>query len=260
MLNKPEYFTYCWLTSKIGKIPRYQDCHLKVNGFDLLIPDAMSFLFSYQEIFVERIYEFKAETSAPKILDLGANIGLSILFFKSLYPQAKITAFEADPKIFSYLKKNVNGNGCNDVDLVNKAVWHEKTTLDFISEGADAGYADSGYIAATSKKNLEVKKLEAVDIAEVLRNREFDFLKMDIEGAEEFVLPRCKDLLSNIKFIFIEYHSKVNSKQCLDKILNILSNSGFRVHIRNVMESPSPFVDLKIHAEFDLQLNIFGWR
>lgn len=254
MLTKREYFTYSVLSSKLGKLPRYQDCQVKVHAWNLLIPDSRSFLPSYKEIFLEKIYQFQSESVAPKILDIGANIGLSVLFFKHLYPQAKITAFEADPKIFNYLERNVYGNSYNDVKLVNKAVWHENATLNFVSEGADAGHIS---ITDASEANLEI---QAVDIAEILETSKFEFIKMDIEGAEEFVLPRCKDFLDEIKFIFIEYHSQVGRKQCLDKILGILSDAQFRVHIRNVMESHSPFVDLKTHATFDLQLNIFAWK
>ncbi|NMG06333.1 FkbM family methyltransferase [Brasilonema sp. UFV-L1] len=254
MLNQQEYFTYNLLKSKLGRLPRYNDCQVNVHGWNLLIPDSASFIHSYKEIFWQKIYNFKSANLEPKILDIGANIGLSILFFKSLYPEAEITAFEADPKIFNYLEKNVYGNGYKDVQLVNKAVWYENTTLNFVSDGADAGHIDAKI------ENKNTLKVKTVDIVQILTEKKFDFIKMDIEGAEEFVLPRCKDFLSDIKFIFVEYHSKVGTKQCLDQIISILSNAGFRLHIHNAMESISPFIDLKTYAGFDLQLNIFGWK
>jgi FkbM family methyltransferase len=177
---------------------------------------------------------------------------LSILFFKSLYPDANITGFEADPKIFKYLEKNINDNSVSQVKLVNKAIWYENTYLNFVSEGADAGKVSH------EKGN---SKVEATDILEVLNSQKFDFLKMDIEGAEEFVIPRCRGFLNDLKFIFIEYHSKLGQEQCLDKILLILKEAGFRIHIRNVNDTNlSPFIGIKLQSEFDLQLNIFGWK
>ena len=170
MLIEPEYFTYSKLRSKLGKRPRYQDCQVKVNSWNLLIPDAASFLPSYKEIFVDRIYQFRSESTAPKILDIGANIGLSVLFFKHLYPQAEITAYEADPKIFNYLQRNVFENSYHDVELVNKAVWHENTVLNFVSEGADAGHVSVG---DRSKVDLEIP---AVDLAEILEGNKFEFI------------------------------------------------------------------------------------
>ena len=83
---------------------------------------------------------------------------------------------------------------------------------------------------------------------------------MDIEGGEEFVLPACKEFLPDIRYVFVEYHSKAGQKQCLDKIISILSDTGFRIHIHSAVYSPTPFVDIQINSGFDLQLNIFGWK
>lgn len=252
MATVQEYFTYSLLWSRLMPINRYNDCRIKLDNWHLTIPDSLSFIHSYKEIFVDKIYAFKWENKSPNILDLGSNIGLSILFFKSLYPDANITGFEADPKIFKYLEKNINDNSVSQVKLVNKAIWYENTYLNFVSEGADAGKVSH------EKGN---SKVEATDILEVLNSQKFDFLKMDIEGAEEFVIPRCRGFLNDLKFIFIEYHSKLGQEQCLDKILLILKEAGFRIHIRNVNNTNlSPFIGIKSQSEFDLQLNIFGWK
>lgn len=252
MVTVPEYLTYSLLWSRLRHINRYNDCSAKLHNWHLTIPDNLSFLYSYKEIFVDKIYAFKWENKSPNILDLGSNIGLSILFFKSLYPDSKITGFEADSKIFKYLEKNINENSVSQVRLVNKAIWYENTSLNFASEGADAGKISNG------ESNSRV---EAIDILEVLSSQKFDFLKMDIEGAEEFVIPRCRGFLNDLKFIFIEYHSKLGEKQCLDEILLILKEAGFRIHIRDVNNSNlSPFLEIKTQSGFDLQLNIFGWK
>lgn len=252
MLSSSEYLQYNWLYSKLSGYPRYTNCYTKIKNWNLCIPDSASFLSCYKEIFLEKIYNFKTENIEPKILDLGANIGLSVLFFKSIYPQSKIWAFEADKKIFNYLQQNIHGNGYTDVELINKAVWYENTTLSFFSEGADGGRIASG-----DEGNIEI---EAINISEILSNRDFDFVKIDIEGAEEIILPKCQNLLSRVKFLFIEYHSRISHKQSLDRILNVLSDAGFRIHMRNVAESPSPFIEVKFNGDFDLQINIFAWR
>ena len=239
--------------SKFTSTPRFTDCSVTINSWSLLLPDSESFLSAYKEIFVDQIYAFKFEGPAPKILDLGANIGLSVLYFKKSYPHAQITAFEADSNIFDYLKKNIHENGFNDVQLINKAAWHENTTLQFRSEGADGG-------RAALPGDEKLVSVEAIDIGEFMRDKQFDFLKMDIEGAEESVLPACKDYLAGIKFIFVEYHSKAGQKQCLDRIFTILAEAGFRVHIHALTYSRSPFIEVTVNAGFDQQLNIFGWR
>jgi FkbM family methyltransferase len=253
LLTDSGYRTFSLLEAQLRNLPRFTPRRIKIENLKLHLPDAASFLSAYREIFIEKIYAFKSREVAPRILDLGANIGLSVLFFKQLYPRSEITAFEADPKIFAYLEKNVHGNGYTDVQLINKAAWHENATLEFCSEGADGGRA-----AMMGDGNLI--PVEAIDIGEFLRNNRFDFLKMDIEGAEEFVLPACKDSLTGIRFIFVEYHSKDGQKQCLDRLITILVEAGFRIHVHSVSASPSPFIEITTNTGFDLQLNIFGWR
>lgn len=253
LFKEREYRAYHFLESRFGAKARYVDGKTKIHGWDVFFPDSQSFLSNYKEIFLEKIYAFKSDNPAPVILDLGANIGLSVLFFKSLYPEAKITAFEADPKIFTYLKKNIEGNALVDVELINRAAWNEETRLKFSPDGADGGSVAS----AEADSSLEV---EAIDIADFFKGRKIDFLKMDIEGAETTVLPACREYLREVKFLFVEYHSRAGQRQDLDKIIHIITQAGFRIHCHNVFKSPSPFLELMEKSGFDLQLNIFGCR
>ena len=58
-----------------------------------------------REIFSQGIYYFEADNDAPVIIDAGAHIGLATLYFKSLYPDARITAIEPYPRSFELLNK-----------------------------------------------------------------------------------------------------------------------------------------------------------
>ena len=219
LITDREYFTYNLLAFKMMVVPRFTETRIRVHGWELYIPDSASFLSAYGEIFCERIYNFKYSNPSPKVLDIGANIGISVLFFKTIYPKARIVALEPDPRIFRFLKKNVHGNGFTDVDLVNKAAWYENASLTFNSEGGDRGFVEigggPGFIG-----------VDGVDIAEYLKKDRFDFIKIDIEGSEEFVFPACKEYLHKTQFLFIEYHSRVGRKQVLDEILHIMMESG----------------------------------
>ena len=253
MLFNNRYRTYSVLESKLRKIPRFTQCTARINGWDLALPDSASFLFAYREIFLKRIYEFRSPDPAPYIIDLGSNVGLSVLFFKSLYPNSRITALEADPDIYAFLKKNVHGNGFEDVNLLNLAAWHENTKIKFNVEGADGG-------RVSFEDQPDLIEVKAIDTSELLINQSVDFLKMDIEGAEDVVLPACQNHLSNVKFIFVEYHSRIGQPQSLSDILKILTDAGFRIHVHSVVCSPSPFMETQSNSGFDLNLNVFGWR
>src|SRR5688572_20822569 len=83
--------------TRIRNIPRYTAFTTDLPGVPITGVDSASFVHSYSEIFKREIYRFTTVNNAPKIIDCGANIGLSVIYFKRLYPAAKIVAFEADP-------------------------------------------------------------------------------------------------------------------------------------------------------------------
>lgn len=248
-----KYIKKYFLLKKIAKTERYTATNTEILGTEIELVDSASFLFMYQEIFQQEIYRFKTEKRDPVIIDCGANIGLSIIYFKQIYPESHIIAFEPDSQVFNTLKKNIDSCNLSNVQLINKAVWDSETTLDFMSEGADAGrVVELDY-------SRQINHVPTVRLSQYLK-QPIDFLKLDIEGAETEVIQECKDYLSQVLNLFIEYHSFVNQPQTLPTIINILSEAGFRLHIHPPVTSPQPFYERNIHLGMDMQLNIFAFR
>ena len=237
---------------RLAKLPRYVETKTDLPGSQFGIPDAASFLASWEEIIDREIYDFKCITDSPRILDCGANVGVSCLFFRRRFPKAKITAFEPDPKIFSYLKHNMEHAGINNLELLDKAVWVCETKLNFGSEGSDAGRigGSSGMIP------IEVDTVRLRDYL----NEQIDLLKMDIEGAECEVFADIAPLLYNIRNVFVEYHSIAGEPQELDSLIKILKDGGFRLQIHHMSASPKPFIEVGTNLGMDMQLNIFAYR
>jgi len=240
------------LYDKWGKYKRYvevKDVEFLNYIFD--VPDLPSFIWQFKEIFAEELYKFKSKSKEPLIYDCGANIGMSCLYFKKLYPNAKIKAFEADPKIVKILENNLKKNKIiDDVEIINSAVWIDYNGLEFASEGADGGsiYGD--------KNKVKVSSIRLKDWLE--KEEKIDMLKIDIEGAEYEVLKDCKDSLSNVDNLFVEYHSWNNSPQKLSEILEIFESNGFRYYIESLTHRKHPFINQGESENMDLQLNIFG--
>jgi FkbM family methyltransferase len=231
--------------------PRFQQECIKLQGLNLTVPDLPSFACQVKEIFCNEIYKFNSEKETPLIYDCGANIGISILYFKKLFPNSIIKAFEADGKIFNILSKNVKS--LNGVELFHNAVWVNNDELYFNSEGADGGSLINDFENKQKVKAIRLKEL-------LQKEQSVDFLKMDIEGAETAVIADCSEELKKVVNLFIEYHSMVGEPQTLDKILSIMTNAGFKYHLQNISRQEYPFIKTSIWTNMDLQVNVFGYR
>jgi len=240
--------------NRIKALPRYVKSRTTFLNNEIEFVDSVTYLYGISEIFKTNIYKFNCKTNHPLIIDCGANIGLSVIYFKQLYPNAKIKAYEPDPNIFETLAFNVKSFGFNHVEVFQKAIWKQNETLQFKQEG---GFSGRIPMANDSQNLIQV---DAVSLVDIIANQQVDFLKIDIEGAEYEVLKSCKDNLQNVEHIFIEYHSHQDENQTLHEILEILQNQGFRYHIQEAFTRKKPFVDKDTMLGMDLQLNIFGTR
>lgn len=232
---------------------RYVRVTTNFLGFPFVMSDKSSFLYMYDEILKKEIYRFVSTNKFPKIIDCGANIGLSVIYFKQLYPESNIIAFEPDPIIFKILSDNIISSKLQGVTLINKGLSDSEGIINFFSEGADGGRI------ALEKDGEKIIKINTVKLGEFL-DKNIDMLKIDIEGAELDVLNECKGKLNKVANLFVEYHSFRDKKQELDKLLNILTEAGFRYFIHSPIEIKTPFVKVLPYAGFDLQLNIFAYR
>lgn len=239
---------------KLLRKKRFEAYTTTFKGRTLHVHDQASFRLGYHELFEEEVYRFGSTKANPHIIDCGSNIGMSIIYFKSLFPGSKIIGFEADPYVFSFLEKNVQSFSFNDVTVINKAVWDANDeSLSFLAEGGAGGRVQE---KSEQFKFVNVKTARLKDYL----TKEIDFLKIDIEGAESRVIADCADNLKSVKNLFIEYHSMDNGCQDLHLILQIVNNAGFRYHIKEAYTTAFPFIERKLNFGMDLQLNIFCYR
>jgi FkbM family methyltransferase len=246
--NEKDFFMEIFKSYKDKE--RFKKQKITFINRDLLVPDVVSFAYQVRDIFIDEVYKFKSDTKSPVILDCGANIGMSILYFKKMYPNARIKAYEPDSKIFKYLVHNTKG--LEDVSLINKAVWIKEEKLEFNSEGADGGS-----IFGVMDKKIEIEATRLKD--EISKENHIDFLKIDIEGPEYKVLQDCDGYLANIGNIFVEYHSFKDKEQELGKLLELLRKNSFRYFVETIRKPKYPYINFKEDCgQMDLQVNIFA--
>ncbi|PWT94732.1 MAG: hypothetical protein C5B55_02245, partial [Blastocatellia bacterium] len=229
-------------------------------GLSLEYVDAPALLAIFEDAVVKRRNDFIALREDPVILDCGANIGITVLHYKRLYPKARIVAFEPDKEICKVLRKNLIANDADNVEVVEAAVWTTTGQHSFLSEGADGSrlVEQGGRKSATNEYSVKTVRL-----ADYLETGSVDFVKLDIEGSELEVLADCADRLANIDQMVIEFHLMNDAPQSVVQALELLSEARFNVSVN----SYGPWVDLAHPVNradgdltFDQYLHICAWR
>lgn len=178
--------------------------------------------FVMEEIFISGVYD--CITSADlgemnSIVDLGANIGLSVRLWLEKYPKARIIAVEPDHQNMEMCRLNVGDEVRARVSLIEACVGSapgvarldrsaEECAIRMIPTSADA--ADSG---DTADKVL-VMTLEQILTACNLHGP-IDLLKCDIEGAEEPLFTNCSPWIAQVRNLMIELHPPYGEEQFL---------------------------------------------
>jgi FkbM family methyltransferase len=198
--------------------PRHQPGVIDIDGLRVQHIDLMSVYMEYKDIFCNRIYHFDATTPAPRIIDGGGYIGMSTLYFKTAYPQARVWTFEPDPALADVLEQNVRANGLADVEVVRAGLAETRGSAGFLPDGADGGKI----VASDGDRTIETVPLSGY------LQEPVDFLKLNIEGFELPVLLEAEQDLRNVRELVLEYHGWPNGDQRLGEILSLLDRQGFR--------------------------------
>jgi FkbM family methyltransferase len=251
---KSRFTKISWAQEKILKHQEDRHIkHLQISHLNFWYKRPYEILHTYKEIYQNEIYWFTTNSQEPIIIDCGSNIGLSIIYYKTLYPNATVIAFEPDEDNFSLLERNVLANNLTNVNLNKSAIWVSDGEISFEGNESEASHIS---------ENSSSKKVGSTRLSTIINKYEkIDFLKMDIEGAEWDVIRDCRNNLGNVNNLFLEYHGKVNETNKLKDLLEIVEQNGFSVYIKNAADNIShPFVEKTTKTTYDVQLNIFCYK
>jgi FkbM family methyltransferase len=142
------------------------------------------------------------------ILDVGANIGASSLFFLTQAPKACITAFEPDKTNLARLQLNLGGE--KRVTIVPKAMASSSGQMSFNCSD-DFNLGSSLVSARLGFRKEMVETISLDDFLAASGLDQIDLLKFDVEGAEFDIFSASKKLSSIRQFIG-EYHEDLAQK------------------------------------------------
>lgn len=234
-------------------LKRYDSQTSMVNivGYRVKFRRYGTFARLFKAIFVNQIYRFVSDKANPFIIDCGSNIGMSVLYFKMIYPDSEILAFEPDREAYSCLETNVRINALKSIEMIKKAISNKEGRIDFWFDQANPGSLRGSIIRERMPKQR--REVEAACLSKYI-DREVDFLKIDVEGAERDVIEELSNerKLHYIKQMIIEYHHHIiKNTDVFSRILRILEDAGLGYQIESSLTRPlksQRFQDILIYA------------
>ena len=192
-----------------------------------------------EQIFNDKEYQIilsilklnKNEDETIIIIDAGANVGYTTLFFTNYLKNTKIYSVEPSAENVYVLKKNVEAiENSNRVKIYENGLGHKRGLLFDLNRN----FRDGNDWAITTSEALD-GSIIGITIEEIIEQnglKSIDFLKIDIEGAERFIFDISSnvDFLSITKLIAIEIHDEYEVRARIEAILKenhfILMESG----------------------------------
>lgn len=180
-----------------------------------------------EEIFVRDVYA--AVTVLPlgdvrSIVDLGANVGATVVHWMNQYPAAKVVAVEPDPDNLALARKNATSAGTN-ATFIQACVAGQSGMVTL-----DRGHDACAFRIGDSKDGgIQVRAITMDELlaAHFDASLPIDLLKCDIEGAEATVFANCRSWIGRIRTLVIELHDAYDSKA----FMNDLQNNGSALRV-----------------------------
>jgi FkbM family methyltransferase len=166
-------------------------------------------IFILYEVFMLGSYDIPVSMLPPSevetIVDCGANIGITSLFFASRYPRARIFSIEPHPDNFKLLKRNVESE--KRIVPINAAVVGEAKGKIFFSTNEPAW----GNKITQDVGGIEVQAISISQLFERYGLDRIDVLKVDVEGAEEDIFAHA-EFLPQVTLGIIELHGNYTQR------------------------------------------------
>ncbi|MCV0430405.1 FkbM family methyltransferase [Nitrosopumilus sp.] len=164
------------------------------------------------------------------IIDLGANVGYYTLKLSKKNKDCKIIAIEPDPNTFKILSQNCELNNLKNIALHNVAISEENGTVKLFQSKTHSGTSS---ILSKSYSQNESVSIKSITLDNLLGNlyKKIDWLKIDVEGSELFVLKGASNTLKITNKIIIELHEEIlnQNNQSSKQIIDILTKNNFKI-------------------------------
>ena len=153
-------------------------------------------------------YGWDLDRKPQTIIDGGAYIGLSAIYFTMRYPGVRVIAVEASEQNFDLLVRNTSA--FPNIQPVHAALWPQPGSLVLTDPGTGLwGLQVKEAVSPDGAAGELADSVRAITIGDIIREHgidRIDLLKVDIEGAEKELFGEPGPWLDQVDAICIELH------------------------------------------------------
>ena len=176
------------------------------------------------QIYWRRDYESPQHLrDVRQVVDLGANVGYSCLYWCHQYPQCRVTALEPHPVHLSVMRDNLQRNGFLDQVKIVPAAAGSKEKRSYLTD------ARTSSSVTEEQSALQIRVLDI--FAEPEMKGKIDILKIDIEGGEYELLSDPRFAQLEVRALVVEWHNTPDHPDGRDWCLKRLESLGYRVQV-----------------------------
>jgi FkbM family methyltransferase len=164
------------------------------------------------------------------VLDIGANVGGFYKETKAFWPNAKYFLIEGNAKCEGYLKETGQEYRICLLSDSNKSVDF------YCMKNADTATGNSYYRELTDfYKNPDVVKMQTEMLDNIVDpNKVYDFIKIDVQGAELDVIQGGSSTFSKASYVHMEVAIEPYNENAplWDTVISFMHNIGFKNFIK----------------------------
>ena len=168
----------------------------------------------FYNVIVKEQYKDLLVDNPVNIIDAGANIGCTSVYFARLYPDARIIAIEPDRDNFDTMLENIRPYP--NIIPVKAGLWGRKSGANTFLKVEDNGWGNWGrqtFECSEPDGGDQGNVVRAITIDDIMSQFDMtgiDILKIDIEGAEKDVFEGDVDSwLPKTRMLGVELHDRM---------------------------------------------------
>jgi FkbM family methyltransferase len=183
------------------------------------------------ELGIQKLLTALVKPGKGSFIDVGANVGLTLIPMGMAYPELKLIGIEADEENFGYLRRNVDRSGLTGITLYNRAVYSSDGEVEFERSEKNAGdhrvrgegprdlYGESGRQVIRVKCNRIDSLIDPTSLNGPVG------MKCDVQGSEVHFFKGAETILTVVDWLVVEYwpYGIARVGTCPDEFFEILA-------------------------------------